>query len=296
MYSSCLQQIPFIPYIIKNVTSMLQEVQEYFLKYMVNDNLGIIDNAHKVFADCEPHGAMSDKCVKLARKHSIAVDFSKSGVVVKIPSKLRPKKYPDFMEKHDKPTYESQSVIGKLFRQVKDIASCISPINPFTREVAKQCYDPNMEVYGFKDYISDAFYYKSEYDSKLGNLMKYYGIEAETEILNGNIFKMSKFLNKKRDMKAMNYAVKSIRKEARTWFNKGLSDSNSDSNVVHAKASAWYHVTYHYHYWGCYNKGMDRPHFLSFPWCIGDKLLQIKRKASLISSLKHYFNHRLHLD
>jgi hypothetical protein len=56
MYPSGLQQIPSIPYIIKHVISVRQEVQEYFLDYMVNDNLGIIDNAHKVFADSEPRG------------------------------------------------------------------------------------------------------------------------------------------------------------------------------------------------------------------------------------------------
>jgi RNA-dependent RNA polymerase len=269
MYPSRLQQIPSIPCIINNVTSLLQEVQEYFPKYMVNDNLGIIANAHKVFADCEPRGAMSDKCIKLAKKHSIAVDFPKSGVVVEIPYRLRPKKYPDFMEKPDYiNTYESQSVIGKLFRKVKDIVSCTSPINPFTREVAKQYYDLDMEVDGFEEYI----------------------------ILNGNILKSSNCFNKRRDMEAINYAVKSLRKEARTWFNKGLIDSDSDSDVVDAKASAWYHVTYHYSYWGRYNKGMDGAHFLSFPWCIGDKLLQIKRKASLMSSLEHHFSHGLHLD
>jgi RNA-dependent RNA polymerase len=297
MYPSRLQQIPSIPCIINNVTSLLQEVQEYFPKYMVNDNLGIIANAHKVFADCEPRGAMSDKCIKLAKKHSIAVDFPKSGVVVEIPYRLRPKKYPDFMEKPDYiNTYESQSVIGKLFRKVKDIVSCTSPINPFTREVAKQYYDLDMKVDGFEEYISDAFDYKSKYDSKLGNLMGYYGIETEAEILNGNILKSSSCFNKRRDTEAINYAVKSLRKEARTWFNKGLIDSDSDSDAVDAKASAWYHVTYHYSYWGRYNKGMDGAHFLSFPWCIGDKLLQIKRKASLMSSLEHHFSHGLHLD
>jgi RNA-dependent RNA polymerase len=297
MYPSRLQQIPSIPCIINNVTSLLQEVQEYFPKYMVNDNLGIIGNAHKVFADCEPRGAMSDKCIKLAKKHSIAVDFTKSGVVVKVPYRLRPKKYPDFMEKPDYIyTYESQSVIGKLFRKVKDIVSCTSPINPFTREVAKQYYDLDMKVDGFEEYISDAFDYKSKYDSKLGNLMDYYGIKTEAEILNGNILKSSNCFNKRRDKEAINFAVKSLRKEARTWFNKGLIDSDSDSDVVDAKASAWYHVTYHYSYWGRYNKGMDGAHFLSFPWCIGDKLLQIKRKASLMSSLEHHFSHGLHLD
>ncbi|XP_059448412.1 probable RNA-dependent RNA polymerase 1 isoform X2 [Corylus avellana] len=274
----------------------IEEVQEYFPKYMVNDNLGIIDNAHKVFADKERRRAMSGKCIKLAKLHSIAVDFPKSGVVVEVPYNLRPKTYPDFMEKPDKRTYKSQSVIGKLFREVIDIASCTSPINPFTREVAEQCYDSDMEVDGFEVYISDAFDYKNKYDSKLGNLMDYYGIETEAEILNGNILKMSKFFNKRKDMEAINYAVKALRKEARTWFNNGFSDTDSDTDVVNAKASAWYYVTYHYRYWGRYNEGMRRAHFLSFPWCIGDKLIQIKRKASCISALEHHFSHGLNLD
>ena len=265
---------------------------------MVNDNLGIIDNAHKVFADSEARGAMSGKCIELAKLHSIVVDSPKSGVVVKMPNHLRPKKYPDFMEKPDKPTYESQSVIGKLFREVKDIASCSSPISPFTREAANQYYDPCMEVDGFEDYIDDAFDYKSKYDSKLGNLMDYYGIETEAEILNGNVLKKSKYFNKKRDMDvdAIDYAVKSLRNEARSWFNKGFCDSDSYSDVVYAKASAWYHVTYHCSYYGRCNEGMDRAHFLSFPWCIWDKLIQIKKKALRKSSLEHHFSHGLNWD
>ncbi|KAE8076377.1 hypothetical protein FH972_015033 [Carpinus fangiana] len=191
-----------------------------------------------------------------------------------MPHHLRPKKYPDFMEKPDKPTYESQSVTGKLFREVKDIASCSSPVSPFTREAANQYYDPCMEVDGFEDYINDAFDYKSKYDSKLGNLMDYYGIETEAEILNGN----------------------SLRNEARSWFNKGFSDSDSYSDVVYAIASAWYHVTYHCSYWGRSNERMDRAHFLRFPWCIWDKLIQIKKKALRKSSLEHHFSHGLNWD
>ena len=258
---------------------MLQEVQEYFTDCIVNDNLGIIDNAHTVFADRERHRAMSDKCIKLAKLHSIAVDYPKSGVVAKIPPYLHVREYPDFMEKPDKPTYKSKRVIGKLFRAVKNITSHTSPMNSFTSEVAKQTYDPDMEVDGFKDYISDAFNYKSEYDYKLGNLLDYYGIETEAEILSGNILNTSKSFDRRRDMEAINYAVMALRNEARTWFNKG-SESGSNTDIVYAKASAWYYVTYHYSYWGRYNEGMDRAHFLSFPWCVFDKLIKIKRDKS----------------
>ncbi|GMY18202.1 probable RNA-dependent RNA polymerase 1 [Fagus crenata] len=255
----------------------IEEVQEYFTDCIVNDNLGIIDNAHTVFADRGPRRAMSKKCINLAKLHSIAVDYPKSGVVAKIHSYLDVRECPDFMEKPDKPTYKSKRVIGKLYRAVKNITSHTSPLNSFTLEVAKQTYDPDMEVDGFKDYISDAFNYKSEYDYKLGNLLDYYGIETEAEILSGNILKTSKSFDRRRDMESIKYAVMALRNEARTWFNKG-SESGSNTDIVYAKASAWYYVTYHYSYWGRYNEGMDRAHFLSFPWCVFDKLIQIKKE------------------
>ncbi|KAJ9153033.1 hypothetical protein P3X46_026523 [Hevea brasiliensis] len=280
----------------------IEEVEEYFTNYIVNDSLGIISNAHTVFADREHYKAMSDPCIELARKFSIAVDFPKTGVPAVIPPHLHVKEYPDFMEKPDKPTYESQNVIGKLFREVRDIAPHASSIKSFTKEVAEQCYDSDMEVDGYEDYIDDAFYYKSSYDFKLGNHMDYYGIRTEAEILGGNIMKMSKSFTKRRDAEAIGMAVRSLRKEARSWFNEKGSRVDSEADDVYAKASAWYYVTYHPSYWGCYNEGMGRDHFLSFPWCVYDKLIEIKRnKASIrrslhLSSLERQFNLGLQLS
>ncbi|KAJ7954352.1 RNA-dependent RNA polymerase [Quillaja saponaria] len=179
----------------------------------------------------------------------------------------------------------------------------LAPPQPFTREVAERSYDPDMEVDGFEDYIDDAFYYKTNYDYKLGNLMDYYGIKTEAEILSGNIMRMSKSFSKGRDLdaEAITRAVRSLRKEARTWFNENGSGSDSVADDVYAKASAWYHVTYHPDYWGRYNEGMNRDHFLSFPWCVYEKLVKIKkdnartRKALNLSSLEHQFSRGLYL-
>ncbi|KAJ9135706.1 hypothetical protein P3X46_032858 [Hevea brasiliensis] len=257
----------------------IEEVQEYFADYILNDSLGIICHAHIVFADKEPFRAMSKECIELAKLSSIAVDFPKTGVPAKIPPHLRVKEYPDFMEKPDKPKYESQRVIGKLFRAVKDIAPSTSPVRSFTWEVARQCYDPDMEVDGYMNYIDDAFYYKSQYDNKLGNMMDYYGIKTEAEIISGWIIKTWKSFDKKRDFDAIMFSVRSLRNQAKAWFNETESDD------LYAKASAWYHVTYHPNYWGRCNEGLDRDHFLSFPWCIHDKLIEIKKgKASDVSS------------
>uniref|UniRef100_A0A7N2L6V8 RNA-dependent RNA polymerase n=1 Tax=Quercus lobata TaxID=97700 RepID=A0A7N2L6V8_QUELO len=269
--------------------SVLREVQEYFTNYIVNDSLGIIANAHTAFADKEPTKAMSNPCIELAKLFSIAVDFPKTGVPAEIPHELHVKEYPDFMEKPDKPTYISDNVIGKLFREVKDITPNSSYFKS-TAEVAMQSYDSDMEVDGFEDFIDDAVYYKGNYDYKLGNMMDYYGIKTEAEILSGNIIRMGKSFTKRRDAEAIAMAVKSLRKEARAWFNEKGSDLDSEAEDVYAKASAWYHVTYHYSYWGTYNESMDRDHFLSFPWCVYDKLVHIKkekaRKRMVLSSLE----------
>ncbi|KAK3002640.1 hypothetical protein RJ639_019997 [Escallonia herrerae] len=274
----------------------IEEVEEYFTNYIVNDSLGIIANAHTVFADREHGKAMSTPCIELAKLFSIAVDFPKTGVPAEIPSHLRVKEYPDFMDKSDRTTYESQCVIGKLFREVKDIAPRTSSIKSFRREVARHSYDPDMEVDDFQDYLDHAFDPKSLYDYKLGNLMDYYGIKTDAEILNGSIMKMSKSFDRRKDAEAIGLAVRSLRKEARSWFNERAEELGSGADDVYAKASAWYHVTYHPSYWGCYDDGMKRAHFLSFPWCVYDKLIQIKRdkfsikRALRMSSLERQFS------
>ncbi|XP_024194700.1 RNA-dependent RNA polymerase 1 [Rosa chinensis] len=277
----------------------IEEVEEHFVNYILNDSLGRIANAHTVFADREHDKAMSRPCIELAKLHSIAVDFPKTGVPAVRPEELYVKEYPDFMEKTDKSTYLSSNVIGQLFREVKNIAPHDSCITSFTHQVATKSYDPDMEVDGFEDYLEDAFYYKGNYDYKLGNLLDYYGIKTEAEILSGGIMRMSKSFTKERDADAINRAVRSLRKEARTWFDEKGTGIDSGVDGVYAKASAWYHVTYHPNYFGLYNEGMKRDHFISFPWCVYDKLVHIKKdkvkQARRRSSLESQFRYGLHL-
>nr|DAD32250.1 TPA_asm: hypothetical protein HUJ06_011101 [Nelumbo nucifera] len=252
----------------------IEEVEEYFANYMVNDCLGVMANTHTVFADKRELKAESDECLELAKLFSIAVDFNKTGIPARIPSRLHVKEYPDFMEKPNRDTYESQSVIGKLYREIKDVAPKTFSLEPFTREMASKYYDRDLEVDGYRDYIDDAYECKAEYDYKLGGLMEKYGIKTEAELVSGNIINESKSFQKLKDPEEIGLAVRSLKKEARGWFT-GKS-TNSDSQE--AKASAWYHVTYHPDFWGCYNEGKNWDHFLSFPWCVCDELLRIKKK------------------
>lgn len=60
----------------------LKDVAEFFVDFMQNDQLGRIANLHQVFADLLPEGTKSSKCLQLAHLHSIAVEFSKTGIKV----------------------------------------------------------------------------------------------------------------------------------------------------------------------------------------------------------------------
>ncbi|KAJ3699365.1 hypothetical protein LUZ61_003070 [Rhynchospora tenuis] len=267
----------------------MDEVIEYFANYMVNDNLGKIANAHIVFADRELEKAESKPCLELARLFSLAVDIPKTGVPVEIPQHLYVQEYPDFMEKVDKLTYESKGVIGKLYGAIKKYMSQPGHIQQFTKNVARKGYDPDMEVDGFRDFIKEARRCKEDYDLKLGKLMDHYEIETEAELVTGYITKTEKIFTKYNDGEAILLAVRSLRKEARSWFSEKSTDYDEigeEDEMLYAKASAWYHVAYHPNYWGCYNKGLNQPHFISFPWCVYDKLTIIKRRRMAERTLK----------
>ncbi|CAN6280057.1 unnamed protein product [Urochloa humidicola] len=262
----------------------IEEIEEYFTNYIVNESLGIIANAHVVFADKEPLKAESRPCIELAKLFSVAVDFPKTGVPALIPPELHVKEYPDFMEKLDKVTYESSGVIGKLYREIKKHTP---HIKHFTRDVARRSYDTDLIVDGYEDYISEAIEFKEEYDFKLGNLMDHYGIKSEAEIISGCILKMAKNFTKSSDADAIRMAVRSLRKEARSWFSKmSTGEDGIGQDAIEAKASAWYHVTYHPQYWGRYNEGYERPHLISFPWCVYDRLLCIKQRRNFLRKME----------
>lgn len=130
----------------RNVT--IEDMQEHFANHIVNDTLGIIDNSHLAFADQEPDMARSHKCLQLAELHATAVDFSKTGVAAEIPLELHPKRYPDFMEKEDKETYESTRVLGKLYRSVQEAALHNSKLY-----FAEKAYDKDLKCRDMRDIL-----------------------------------------------------------------------------------------------------------------------------------------------
>lgn len=240
---------------------------------MINDTLGTISTAHLIHADSEPNKAQSPKCLQLATLHSMAVDFAKTGAPAEMPRVLKPREYPDFMERIDRPSYTSNGVLGKIYR-----ATLESKVNKNSHfdwsNSLESSYDLDLLVDDFESFIEIAEIHKELYIEKITTLMNFYGAEREDEIVTGNLRVKSAYLQRDNrrygEMKDRILAsMKGLYKEAKGWF-----ESSCTMQERQKMASAWYHVTYHPSY--C-RKGLS---FLSFPWIIGDILMNIKSVKS----------------
>lgn len=248
----------------------MQEIHKFFVDYMINDTLGAISTAHLVHADRDPDKARSSKCLHLATLHSMAVDFAKTGAPAEMPLALKPKEFPDFMEREDKPRYISFGVLGKLYRATLDSIMQIRSNAIWSEKIAEASYDHDLEVDGFEAFLGVAESHKEMYEEEMNALMNYYGASTEDEILTGNLRNRASYLQRDNrrygDMKdRILLSAKNLQNEAKEWFG-----SSCKENEHPQLASAWYHVTYSPSY--C----KERMALLSFPWIVGDILLNIK--------------------
>ncbi|KAL2291657.1 hypothetical protein FJTKL_11879 [Diaporthe vaccinii] len=97
----------------------IEDVTRFFAQYMKNDSLGRIATAHFAQADQLPRGVKNPKCIELAKLHSMAVDYVKSGRPAVMKRHLQPRKWPHWMEKEKKSNYRSYSALGKIYDRIK---------------------------------------------------------------------------------------------------------------------------------------------------------------------------------
>ena len=144
-------------------------MSNFFVDYMINDNLGKIANAFIAFADFEEEGASCKQCIALSELHSTAVDFIKSGIPADFPHNLQPDLVPSFMENKFKKVYDSEKILGKIYRE------CESKLLP-TKFITKCVeFDSDLCVPGFENYVLDGTKWMSCYNYDLWELMKHYG-------------------------------------------------------------------------------------------------------------------------
>eukprot|EP00826_Nyctotherus_ovalis_P017842 TRINITY_DN15276_c0_g1_i7.p1 TRINITY_DN15276_c0_g1~~TRINITY_DN15276_c0_g1_i7.p1 ORF type:complete len:243 (-),score=73.91 TRINITY_DN15276_c0_g1_i7:15-743(-) len=215
----------------------------FFAEYMKGNNLGKIANAHLVQADRSLKLALDERCLYLAEQHSIEVDFPKTGISGTLREEDRTREYPDFMEKEDTlSTYESQSILGKLYRKTKDIQFSVFNSEEFNEVVAvnvdKELIEPGFES---QYMIADANYKAYARDMRV--LLKQFGIQSEAELVSGSINELSKFHTVKKDkddiLERIQKSLTLLVQKHRKLFERNLTE-----DIRTKRASAYYIVAY----------------------------------------------------
>jgi RNA-dependent RNA polymerase len=155
----------------------ISDVGEFFVTYIKNDSLGQIAHAHLAQADQQPGGITSDACIELAKLHSQAVDYPKSGIPAVMEHTLRPRKWPHFMEKrHVSPAqiYQSKNILGMLYDQVQLVDFLPIWEDKFDQRIL-DAFNPDGAL------LEKVVEIKASYDDDLKRLMAKHGIRTEFE-------------------------------------------------------------------------------------------------------------------
>jgi len=306
--------VPAAP--ITSSSISISDIEEFYVNYMFNDNLGKIATSHMVHADFSSEGARCEECLKLAQLHSTAVDFIKTGIPATLPKELLSSQIPSFMSNtRFKSTYKSTKVLG-LIHEICE-ATHIFTYPYFDKKDGKKFlkFDSQLLVSGFQQFLPESFEAMVEYNESILQLMKYYGIYDEMELLSGCV---SKFVRRRSDNKGqggldlqdrLNRAVLSLRKQFRIRFWDELFvlrakrtfapnrkrvtfaidvHSGSEPEDVHVdkemaefewksmqKASAWYYCAYAEEF-----EQIEVAPLVSFPWIVYDILCKIKLSSN----------------
>ncbi|KAM0246703.1 hypothetical protein ACHAQJ_010118 [Trichoderma viride] len=152
----------------------VDDLRDFFVKYMKNDVLPLIATAHLALADSS--GPASPICLELAELHSQAVDYPKTGEPAAWnPALHNPAKWPHFMEK--KNSYISKKALGAIydrvikqsiqFRPDWDLAFDQRILNRFALDTAM---------------LKDARQIKSQYDAVVRRILSQHNLDTEFEL------------------------------------------------------------------------------------------------------------------
>ncbi|KAL1613050.1 hypothetical protein SLS60_001282 [Paraconiothyrium brasiliense] len=155
----------------------VKDITDFFVTHIKNDSLGRIATAHLAQADFSPKGVKDPKCLELAKLHSQAVDYSKSGIPAIMNPELKPRKKPHFQRKKHQAEhrfYKSKKILGMLFDQVQLVDFVPQYENRFDQGILDFCV-PDQGT------LAKANEIKYEYDSELRRLMAKHAIRTEFE-------------------------------------------------------------------------------------------------------------------
>lgn len=270
------------------------QVQDFFVSYIKNDNLGVIANAHVAFADVNEDGARSQECLQLAALHSTAVDFCKTGIPAEMPRSLKAAAYPHFMENSFKASYESKKVLGQIFDIAKHAemnssggggkngvqSTQVTSSDP----VVSNGFDACLLFPGYERYVDHAWTTLDEYMWGLWDIACVYGVFDEAQLVSGFASKFSRKVSRQKGQKGdansagerMDIAVRALQQIYKSEFWEEFEPIDRDgffSDDVLAKASAWYFCAY------TYSDDSGYAPYLSFAWLATKPMCQLRTRV-----------------
>lgn len=270
-----------------------QDIQSFFVQFMKSDNLGIIATRHLALADQSDAMALDPRCLRLAQLHSTAVDFQKTGVPASLVDTLdlRVQKAPDFMESKGKNSYESDKILGQVYRRVLQAGELSRNVNYSRSRDQPILQDRELAIAGREDYFDEAVHVHEDYCHDLSVLMHKFGIKHEAEVFSGHVARFhDKAYARKKPHEAREILVREMRTLRRRYrqdlFGQVVDEhfdnvdieydelSSNQRGEVAKIVSAYYAVAY--------NRAQDDRtpsslRFLSLPWIFPDVLADIKQ-------------------
>ena len=96
-------------------------------------------------------------------------------------------------EKKHLVVYESQTVLGQLFREIKEIIKGEKGENGLEKENSKNWeLDEDLIIEGWQKYRKEAAQIVRDFHSEMDGLLNQFGIRNEFEVYSGNFSKLSK--------------------------------------------------------------------------------------------------------
>ncbi|CAJ0595851.1 unnamed protein product [Cylicocyclus nassatus] len=188
-----------------------EDMVDVYVNYVMHDSIGTIGNAFQFQADL--YGITSKVCLSLAKKHSQAVDFSKTG---RPPSRLtenwssdgtppeKPERQPDFHITNEigKPIYHSKNLLGSVCRGIRVVDDILrSPEASVDDQIELDKY---ITIDGWEKDEQIAMRELMRYNGLLRGLLENYGIKSEAEAFTGCITEMRNRISD-RDQDDMSY-------------------------------------------------------------------------------------------
>lgn len=160
----------------------MYHIADFLFKYLSSDSLGVLSNRH--LACCTLHNPSHPDSLRLAEIISEAVDFPKTGVLPKNPKDIKISHYPDFMENKHKEQFVSNSSIGTMYRQVKDVWQIHSKWQDKLEEEQVNI-DQDFLIEGYEEFIEDTKEDYQYYTSRINTILSIYNLKNEYELITG---------------------------------------------------------------------------------------------------------------